>query len=176
MGRPKGSKHSEETKKKMSMAHSGSSNHFFGRTHSEETKLKISLANKGKTPWSLGKKLSPEHIEKLKGQRPNTAGEKNHNWISDRTKLAKRQERNDMAYKEWRRQVWLRDNFTCKIANPDCAGRIEAHHILGWSSHPELRYQPNNGITLCHFHHPRRREDEKRLEAEFQALVSVSKV
>jgi len=33
-----GVKHSEETKKKMSCAHSGENNHFFGRRHSEETK------------------------------------------------------------------------------------------------------------------------------------------
>ena len=37
-----GVKHSEETKKKMSKAHSGENNHFFGKQHSEETKRKIS--------------------------------------------------------------------------------------------------------------------------------------
>lgn len=102
-------------------------------------------------------------------------GKKPGNYLVDRTKLAKKQERNDPTYKEWRRQVWLRDKFACKIGNPDCCGRIEAHHILSWKDYPELRYEVNNGITLCHFHHPKRREEEKRLSPYFQELVSVSK-
>ncbi len=102
-------------------------------------------------------------------------GEKSLNWISDRTKLAKRQERNDYAYVDWRKQVWSRDEFHCQIADSDCEGKIEAHHILGWSSYPKLRYQVNNGITLCHAHHPRKRAEEKRLVPLFQELVSVSK-
>lgn len=97
---------------------------------------------------------------------------KNHpRWISDRTKLSKRQERNDMAYKEWRINVYKRDNFKCKISNQDCKGRIEAHHILGWTKYPELRYEINNGITLCHFHHPRKKEDENNLSPYFKNLV-----
>ena len=95
--------------------------------------------------------------------------------MKPRSLLSKKQERNDSAYSEWRRQVWLRDNFKWKIANPDCKGKIEAHHILGWSLYPELRYQINNGITLCHAHHPRVRAEEKRLAPIFQELVSVSK-
>ena len=30
---------------------------------------------------------------------------------------------------------------------------IRAHHILPWRI-VELRYNINNGITLCQFHHP----------------------
>jgi hypothetical protein len=101
--------------------------------------------------------------------------EKNPNWISDRTLLKKKEQRNDSAYHDWRRQVWMRDDFKCKIANLDCEGRIEAHHILVWSQYPELRYKINNGITLCHAHHPRKRAEEKRLVPYFMGLVSVSK-
>jgi len=116
---------------------------------------------KGCIPYNKGKK-SPE-----------TSGDRNGKWISDRTKLAKRQERNDMAYKEWRKQVWVRDNYKCKIGNCDCKGKIIAHHILGWSLFPELRYEVNNGITLCQFHHPLKRNDEKKLSPYFQELVGV---
>ena len=101
-------------------------------------------------------------------------GENHPMWIVDRTKLSKKQERGDMAYKEWRKQVWLRDNFKCKISNPDCRGRIEAHHILGWTAHPELRYEVNNGITLCHNHHPRKRSDERALALHFQSLLETN--
>ena len=69
-----------------------------------------------------------------------------------------------------------RDNWKCKINNSDCKGRLEVHHILGFTKFPELRYDINNGITLCHFHHPRVREEEKRLSPYFMELVSVSKV
>ncbi len=50
-------------------------------------------------------------------------------------------------------------------------GKVIAHHILGWSAYPELRYEINNGITLCHFHHPKKRIDEGRLIPIFQKLV-----
>ncbi len=35
----------------------------------------------------------------------------------------------------------------------------------------ELRYEVNNGIALCQFHHPRKRADEQRLILTFQGLV-----
>ena len=60
----------------------------------------------------------------------------------------------------------------CRIADNNCEGRMEALHILGWNAHPELRYEVNNGITLCHFHHPRKRNDEIRLSPYFQELVN----
>lgn len=104
-------------------------------------------------------------------------------WIEDRSKL-KYLERTKRVwdgkfseeYKTWMLSVKRRDGWKCMITNQDCKGRLEAHHILRWTEYPELRFDLNNGITLCHFHHPRRREDEKRLRSEFQALVSVSKV
>jgi len=135
---------------------------MLGKKHSAETKRKMTESHlkryaEGAVPPALGK-FGKEHPR----------------WVKDREKL-KKQERNDGAYYAWRREVWLRDNFTCKIANPECAGRIEAHHILGWTEYPELRYQTNNGITLCQAHHPKGRAKEKRLSPYFQELVSVSK-
>lgn len=99
-------------------------------------------------------------------------GENHPRWIDDRTKLSNRQERGDSAYREWRLCVWKRDKFKCRISNTNCDGRIEAHHILGWKSHPELRYIINNGITLCHAHHPRTRSGEFELSPYFQKLVA----
>jgi len=105
-------------------------------------------------------------------------GEKNHKWIKDRTKLcriSKQGERRTSAYFNWRQQVWLRDNYKCKINNQDCKGRLEAHHILGFTEHPELRYDINNGITLCHAHHPRKRAEEAKLSPFFQNMVAEMK-
>jgi len=129
-------------------------------------------------PHNKGKPHSEEFKEKLKlawiRDKEKRSGENHWNYKKDRSLLAKKQERNDPAYFEWRKQIWLRDNFKCRIDNQDCCGKIEAHHILSWKDYPELRYSLNNGITLCHTHHPRKRVEEKRLTPYFQDLVSVS--
>lgn len=129
---------------------------------SDETKKKMSLSK-------IGNKFGVSNL--LRGSK---SGENSLRWIKDRSLLKKEEKRNDSCYKDWRKQVWVRDKFTCRIADNNCDGRIEAHHILGWSEYPELRYKINNGITLCHAHHPKRRAEEKRLISTFQELVSVS--
>lgn len=61
----KGYSPSEETKKKMSEAHKGEINHFYGKHHSEETKRKISEAHKGKQSWNKGIKHTEETKKKI---------------------------------------------------------------------------------------------------------------
>lgn len=151
--------------------------YWLGKERSQDTKDKISLANKGrkrteeskeKTRQSmLGKKWS---IESKNG----ITGEKCHRWISDRSLIKRQTERNNPEYKQWRHDIWKRDNFKCRMANEKCSGKIEAHHILGWTTYPELRYEINNGITLCHAHHPRKRAEESRLSPFFQDLINNS--
>lgn len=106
-------------------------------------------------------------------------GEKSCHYKKDRSSLKTYgddlKDRRSPRYIAWRKEVWLRDNFKCRIGNKGCDGRIEAHHILGWSEYVELRYEVNNGITLCHAHHPRKRAEEKRLAPAFMELVSASK-
>lgn len=154
---------------------------------SKEWSEKISLAKKGKATWNKGKSgiLSKETLEKMsvaqkgriawnKGLKGYKSGPEHYLWKADRTLIKGTHERNNPEYKQWRKEVWLRDNFTCKIANPDCKGKIEAHHILSWREYPELRYKVNNGITLCHAHHPKKVSEEKRLISTFTELVSMS--
>lgn len=130
-----------------------------GKKMSEETKRKMSLGRKGKIPLNV-----------LRGD---FKGEKNHMWIKDRTKV-KTGDRflNDPLQKQWRRAVRDRDHWKCRIADKNCSGGLEAHHILPWSKFPELRYQINNGITLCHAHHPRKADDVAKLSPYFQKLVA----
>jgi len=103
-------------------------------------------------------------------------GIKSCHYKMDRSSLMRNNERNDSAYKVWRMNVWARDNFKCKIVDSNCNGKIEAHHILSWKLYPELRYEINNGITLCHAHHPRKRLEEKILIPKFMELVSKVKI
>lgn len=51
----------------------------------------------------------------------------------------------------WRNQVILRDNFKCR----KCAlsAGLEAHHIYSYKNEPSMRYDINNGVTLCFFCH-----------------------
>jgi len=59
-----GMKWSEEDRKKLSIAHIGSF-HAIGYHHSEETKRKIGEKSKGRITTN-GRKLSPEHKQKIK--------------------------------------------------------------------------------------------------------------
>lgn len=191
---------SEETKRKIGLAHRG-------KKLSEEHKQKLSVVKKGKKSWNKGIPLSEEHKKKLslikKGKIGNNKGkhwkiadtsnmnkdkigksswvkgrfgEKNHTYIKDRSLLRKdREKMYDTQYKYWMTEVKNRDNWKCRLLNNDCKGRLESHHIFSWRDYPELRYVLTNGITLCRSHHPRKREEEKRMIPIFQELLSVSK-
>jgi 5-methylcytosine-specific restriction endonuclease McrA len=58
-------------------------------------------------------------------------------------------ERFTSEYKRWRYDVMRRDGFTCQQCG-DAKGRnLHAPHIKPFATHPELRLDTNNGITLC---------------------------
>lgn len=105
----------------------------------------ISKARKG---W----KYSEETIKKIsdnKKGKPNLhfIGEKNPNWNGGVTKL-NHKIRTSLEYKIWRRSVFERDNFTCVNCGQH-GGYLNADHIKPYSKFPELRFDLNNGRTLC---------------------------
>ena len=170
-----GYKHSEDAKEKIAKASKGRS--FTGWKQSEKAKER--LRELAKNNPNL-KKFEKEHTPWNKGKIwEQMRGENHPQWIKDRTQLKRDEDtikdRRSSAYAGWRLQVWTRDGFKCRIENIDCNGRIEAHHILGWTKYVELRYEINNGITLCHFHHPKKRDEEKRLIPFFTSMVEVIK-
>ncbi len=171
---PKGYKFSEEVKKKISESNKGK--HFF--KHTDEAKIKIGLASKGNqyakgmkpniTSFKKGcqnivsdetrKKLS----EALKGRKmPWMIGEKNKNWKGGITSLNKLI-RVCFEYRQWRSDVFTRDDFTCR----ECGEKgcyLEAHHIklfidileeyniktIEEAKNCSELWNINNGITLC---------------------------
>ena len=52
----------------------------------------------------------------------------------------------------WRKLVFVRDGYVCSVCGTS-KPRIHAHHIFEWSKYPELRYDVDNGVTLCSMHH-----------------------
>lgn len=119
---------------------------------------------------NIGQKRSEETRERMSKVH---TGEKSSQWIFDRSQVKDQDRHIGSAYNHWRKTCKERDGKKCKIRNKDCKGQLEIHHILGWKDHPELRYEVNNGITLCHFHHPTKREEERRLSPYFMELIST---
>src|SRR5208337_5411599 len=50
--------------------------------------------------------------------------------------------------KDWKANVFKRDDYTCKICGQR-GGDLEAHHKKPWAFFPKLRCSISNGITLC---------------------------
>lgn len=51
-------------------------------------------------------------------------------------------------YKQWRKAVFERDDYTCQWCSKKGV-KLNADHIKPWSLYPELRYAIDNGRVLC---------------------------
>ena len=77
----------------------------------------------------------------------------------------------DPLYKDWRKKVYARDNFQCQWPNCNIKKKLNAHHIKTWADYPSLRYNIDNGITLCYTHHKMIRGLEEIYEAVFYKIL-----
>lgn len=79
-------------------------------------------------------------------------GEKSPAWRGGKSSIYHRM-RNSKEFKAWRKAVFGRDNYTCQ----DCGIRsakgvkvdLHPHHIKSFTHFDELRFDVDNGITLC---------------------------
>ena len=141
-----GKKLSEETKIKMR----GHVSWNKGKSLSEETRNKISEALKGKTSWNKGKIYSQ------------ISGSNHHNWKGGISSLV-RKIRTCFQYRQWRSDVFTRDDFVCQKCGKRGCGELNAHHIKSFFNilqryeittfeealKCEELWNINNGITLC---------------------------
>lgn len=77
----------------------------------------------------------------------NNVGSKNGFWNGGVSSINK-QLRGSMKYSLWRDAVFIRDDWTCRSCYVK-GGKLNAHHKKCFSKYPELRFDINNGITLC---------------------------
>jgi len=91
------------------------------------------------------------------------SGEKAHNWQGGVNTVAD-SIRNSQEYIAWRTSVYERDNFACLCCGK-VGGRLHAHHILAFSKYPALRFDINNGSTLCKKCHIQLHKKKKKARA-----------
>ena len=145
---------------------------------------------KGQTPWNKGKspsdatrkkigdsqlgKKRARSINGIKSFKEKMSGKNNPRWVSDRSKVDMNKRSNwSPECIKWRESIFKRDGYKCKINNSDCCVTVQAHHILNWKDYPGLRFNINNGITLCLVHHPRKRTEVTRLISYFLNLIGI---
>ncbi|MBI8898381.1 HNH endonuclease [Pseudomonas aeruginosa] len=56
-----------------------------------------------------------------------------------------RRKRAGSAYKQWRASVSTR----CPVCLRCGTEATQSHHVLGYAEHPEMAYEPKNGVSLC---------------------------
>lgn len=152
-----------------SVENSGSNHPMFGKHHSEKTKALLSIQSKGlsknigadnpmygKKSWNSGKKtgIVPKTAFKRgqaswnKGKEYKAIKGSNHyNWKGGVTSLNEKI-RKSLEYREWRKAVFERDNYTCQNCGKR-GGWLEADHIKQFAYYPNLRFAISNGRTLC---------------------------
>ena len=120
----------------------------------KEIKIIKSQYDKHNNHFCSNECKSKWHSESMRGEnhpcygKEGLKGENNPNYNPNLTPEEREQGRNIEGYKDWRKEVFERDNYTCQ-----CCGkkgeRLNAHHIFGYAEHKDLRTEVDNGITLC---------------------------
>ena len=163
-----------------------------GKVLTNDHKLKIAEANskphtiercKNISKSKKGKPLSDEHKDKIRNTFVGLRlGDKHPMWRGGLTKIRNRL-RQSTLYKRWRSDVYIRDNYTCKMCNN--GGILNAHHIITFYNIREtyklveyddyinckLLWETDNGITLCESCHKSIKGIENEYEDKFKKII-----
>lgn len=94
-----------------------------------------------------GRKHPPQPLEWRKKISEAQKGERGNNWKGGQ--YAKDELlRHSLDYKEWRRHVFQRDDYTCQSCG-ERGGELQADHEFPFALYPDLRFEILNGRTLC---------------------------
>jgi hypothetical protein len=122
---------------------------FIGKSNlTEDGRQRLSESKKGNNNPAKRKEVREKISKTLIGRpQPWNSGEKCHFWKGG---LSKQNDviKSSLAFNQFRRIVYLRDNYKCRKCNKE-GGKLNVHHIKNFASHPQLRTIPINGITLC---------------------------
>ena len=146
-------KHSEATKKRISIALKGKAPDNYHLLNTPEANRKKSLAHKGRkrteehnrhnSEAHKGKKHSEETRRKIGDA---LKGDKNPLWNGGISAENSRI-RAGIEWRLWREAIFARDNWTCQKYGIQ-KEEIHPHHIQNFTQYPELRFAIDNGITL----------------------------
>lgn len=78
-------------------------------------------------------------------------------WNPTLDREGRKNRRKTMEDKNWRDSIFRRDKYICQLSNQK-GGKLNAHHIVAWTTCEDLRYEISNGISLREdihklFHH-----------------------
>lgn len=143
------------------------SGYWLGKKFSQVHKEKIGEAGKGKKlSKATRKKISKAHIGMKKPWAkplPHFFGSRNSNWRGGITPLVDKI-RHCLKYRQWRSDIFTRDDYTCQLCGKRGGGRIEADHYPKMFSEIFYEYKIksleealvceefwnlNSGRTLC---------------------------
>ena len=167
----KGRHHTDEAKKKISRANTGKCRTEQVKRNISETKRRLYKEGKLKS-WNWG--LTKQNNKKIReiGQKirltaiGNKYSEGRILSKESRMKMSATKQKipieqwngfktpiNRMIYasinfKQWRKMIFERDKYTCQECS-QIGMELRAHHIKPFAKYPLLRFDVNNGITLC---------------------------
>ena len=82
--------------------------------------------------------------------------------------------RQNIEYLNWRKAVFERDGYKCQCCGDKSRKghpvTLQAHHLDGFAKNESLRYDVNNGITLCYNCH------DIRAEGSFHNIYGVKNI
>ena len=105
-----------------------------------------SCAGKSRPSCFKGKKHTNFSKQKMRAAKLGIVGPAHPLWKGGRD--SRHDEMRRDPYKKWRQAVFERDNYTCQeCGQMGCV--LNAHHIQSWKDFPELRYDIDNGVTVC---------------------------